>query len=124
MWSLLPPGASGRHPASADKPAVDVAPPAIPRVILRSMKTLTLAALGSLLLASSFALADDPAKTITVEVPVQVRTEIRLREAKRVTAAKADRLVGGNTYSKRLAQRESLKPKYYIPRHIELKTKK
>ena len=88
------------------------------------MKTLTLAALGSLFLASSFALADDPAKTITVEVPLEVRTEIYLTRSKRVTAAKADRLVGGNTYSKRLAQRESLKPRRYVPRHIELKTKK
>ena len=88
------------------------------------MKTLTLVALGSLFLASSFALADDPkAKTIKVEVPVQVRTEIYLHHAKRATAAKADRLLGGNTYSKRLLQRENMKPRSYVPRYLKLKTK-
>ena len=88
------------------------------------MKPLTLVALGSLFLASSFALADDPkAKTITVEIPLEVRTEIYLTRSKRVTAAKADRLLGADTYTKRLAQRESLKPRRYVPRTITLKTK-
>ena len=79
----------------------------------------------ALLFASSFALADDPAKvkTIIVEVPVQVRTDIYLTRSKRVTAAKADRLLGTDAYGKRLAQRESMKPKHYIPRTVTLLVK-
>ena len=125
MRGLLPPGARYRDRACANSPAVDVAAHSASGVILRSMKTLTLAALGSLFLASSFALADDPAKakTITVEIPLEVRTEIYLRQAKRETAAKADRILGADTYTKRLAQRESLKPRRYVPRTITLKTK-
>ena len=125
MRAVLPPGARYRDRACANSPPLDVAAHSASGVILRSMKTLTLVALGSLFLASSFALADDPAKakTITVEIPLEVRTEIRLQRSKRETAAKADRILGTDTYTKRLAAREAAKPRRYVPRTITLKTK-
>ena len=107
MRDLLSPGARGRHAACADSPALDVAAHSASGVILRSMKTLTLAALGSLFLASSFALADDPAKakTITVEIPVQVRTEIRLREASHGSQGRQTAR-GGHLYQEARSTRE------------------
>ena len=126
MRGLLPPGARYRDRACANSPPLDLAPPALPRgddhIILRMDKRIALLA-PALLLASSFALADDPAKTVRVEIPVQVRTEIRLQRSKQATAAKADRILGGNTYSKRLAAREIAKPRRYVPRAMRLKVK-
>ena len=126
MRGLLPPGARYRDRACANSPPLDVAAPALPRgddhIILRMDKRIALLA-PALLLASSFALADDPAKTVRVEIPVQVRTEIYLRQAKRETAAKADRLTGKNTYTQALARKEFAKPKRYVPRYVNVKKK-
>ena len=82
--------------------------------------------LAALLVAGPTAFADGPEsqRTLEIVVPVSVRTEIYLTRSKRVTAAKADRLVGTDTYTKRLAQRENLKPRRYVPRTVKLKTER
>lgn len=63
-------------------------------------------------------------RTYRVEIPVQIRTEIYLRESKLKTAIEADRITGKDTYTKRFIQRESIKPKRYVPRYVRVKIKK
>ena len=92
-----------------------------------AMNTCVIVTMLVALLASSIALADDPAevKTIIVEDSGAGSHGNQARHVPRViTAAKADRLVGGNTYTKRLAQRENAKPRRYVPRIVRLKVAK
>ena len=58
--------------------------------------------LAALLAAGPTAWADEPKseRTLEIEVPVSVRTEIYLRESKRKAAAAADRLTGGDTFTR------------------------
>ena len=87
------------------------------------MKKLTI--LAALLVAGSTAWAEPPekARTLEIEVPVSVRTEIYLERSKAKTAAKADRLAGSNTFTKALERREAAKPRRYVPRYVEVKVR-
>ena len=63
-------------------------------------------------------------QTYRSELPLKVRTEIYLQQSKRETAARADRLIGKDTFINALRAREITKPRrYYIPRHARLKAK-
>lgn len=86
-------------------------------------RTLTLSLV--LLVAGPTALADEPkeARTVEIEVPASVRTEIFLERSKRKTAARADRLLGRDTYARDLRGRELRKPKRYVPRTLKAKVK-
>ena len=81
--------------------------------------------LAALLVAGPTVFADEPKsqRTLEIEVPVSVRTEICLRESKRKTAAKADALTGNSTFTRALERREAAKPKRYIPRFVRVKAK-
>ena len=79
--------------------------------------------LTALLVAVPASWADDTRKALEVEIviPVNVRTEIYLERAKRKTAAKADRLIGKDTYTRALERRAAAKPRRYIPRRVKAK---
>ena len=81
--------------------------------------------LTALLVAFPTAWADDTRKAREVEIviPVNVRTEIYLERAKRKTAAKADRLIGKDTYTRALERRAAAKPRRYIPRKVKAKVR-
>lgn len=81
--------------------------------------------LAPLVVAIPTAFADQPKsqRTLTIEVPVSVRTEIYLEQSKAKTARKADRLTGSNTFTKARERREAAKPRRYVPRTIKAKVR-
>ena len=81
--------------------------------------------LAALVVASPTAFANEPKlqRTLEIEVPVSVRTEIYLERSKRNTAARADALIGKSTFTRALERREAAKPRRYVPRTIKAKVR-
>ena len=71
------------------------------------------------------ALAGEPkTKNYCNELPPKVRAEIYLRQSKRETAARADRLTGKDTFTSRLRASKNTEPRrYYTDLPLSIRTK-